>query len=62
MNDLHEIPLLEIENLKAFYHGIGVLHKVSLQVEKGNLVSVIGSNGAGSWTGPDEPPETTDPG
>jgi branched-chain amino acid transport system ATP-binding protein len=41
---------LEIENLEAFYHGIGVLHKVSLQVEKGNLVSIIGSNGAGKTT------------
>jgi len=41
---------LEIENLQAFYHGIGVLHKVSLQVEKSHLVSVIGSNGAGKTT------------
>lgn len=41
---------LEIENLKAFYHGIRVLHGVSLQVEKGDFVSVIGSNGAGKTT------------
>lgn len=41
---------LEIENLQAFYHGISVLHKVSLQVEKSHLVSVIGSNGAGKTT------------
>jgi branched-chain amino acid transport system ATP-binding protein len=41
---------LEIKNLEAFYHGIGVLHKISLQVEKGHLISVIGSNGAGKTT------------
>jgi len=41
---------LEIKNLEAFYHGIEVLHKVSLQVEKGHLISVIGSNGAGKTT------------
>lgn len=41
---------LEIKNLEAFYHGIGVLHKISLQVERGHLISVIGSNGAGKTT------------
>ncbi|MCG7854093.1 MAG: ATP-binding cassette domain-containing protein, partial [Methanosarcinaceae archaeon] len=41
---------LEIENLEAFYHRIRVLHGVSLQVEKGDLSSVIGSNGAGKTT------------
>lgn len=41
---------LEIENLKAFYHGIPVLHGVSIQVERGDFVSVIGSNGAGKTT------------
>ncbi|MBW2037278.1 MAG: ABC transporter ATP-binding protein [Deltaproteobacteria bacterium] len=41
---------LEIENLEAFFHRIGVLHKVSLRVEKGDLIAVIGSNGAGKTT------------
>jgi len=41
---------LEIENLEAFYHGIRVLHGVSLQVERGDFTSVIGSNGAGKTT------------
>ena len=41
---------LEIENLEAFYHRIRVLHGVRLQVEKGDLSSVIGSNGAGKTT------------
>ncbi len=41
---------LEIEDLAAFYHGIRVLHGVTLRVEKGSFVSVIGSNGAGKTT------------
>lgn len=41
---------LEIENLKAFYHGVRVLHGVSLKAEKGDFISVIGSNGAGKTT------------
>ena len=41
---------LEIKNLEAFYHGIRVLHGVSLQVERGGFISVIGSNGAGKST------------
>lgn len=44
------MPWLEIENLKAFYHGIPVLHGVSIQVERDDFVSVIGSNGAGKTT------------
>ncbi|MBW1700908.1 MAG: ABC transporter ATP-binding protein [Deltaproteobacteria bacterium] len=34
----------------AFYHGIPVIHGVSLQVGRGDFVSVIGSNGAGKTT------------
>lgn len=41
---------LEIETLEAFYHGIRVLHGVSLMVKRGDFVSVIGSNGAGKTT------------
>ncbi len=41
---------LEIKNLEAFYHRSRVLHGVSLVVEQGNFVSVIGSNGAGKTT------------
>lgn len=41
---------LEIRDLEAFYHGIRVLHGVSLRVEEGDFISVIGSNGAGKTT------------
>ena len=41
---------LEIKDLEAFYHGIRVLHGISLQLEKNDFTSVIGSNGAGKTT------------
>jgi len=41
---------LDIKDLEAFYHGIPVLHGVSLQLEKGDFRSVVGSNGAGKTT------------
>ena len=41
---------LEIQNLNAFYHGTGVLHRLNLRVEEGDYVAVIGSNGAGKST------------
>ena len=50
MKGKQKLAWLEIENLEAFYHGIRVLHGVSLEVEKGHFVSVIGSNGAGKTT------------
>ena len=42
--------LLKVENLKAAYGGIHALRGVSLQVEEGEIVSVLGANGAGKST------------
>jgi branched-chain amino acid transport system ATP-binding protein len=42
--------LLEIENLQVAYGPIEVLHKISLQVEEGEIVTLIGANGAGKST------------
>lgn len=42
--------LLEIENLHAFYDQSHVLHGVSLQVDAGEIVSVLGRNGVGRST------------
>jgi branched-chain amino acid transport system ATP-binding protein len=45
------MPLLEIKNLHASYgDGVEVLHGVSLSVEKGEFVTLIGANGAGKTT------------
>jgi branched-chain amino acid transport system ATP-binding protein len=41
------MSLLEIKDLHAGYGDIAVLHGISVHVEKGELVSLVGSNGAG---------------
>ena len=43
--------MLKIENLSAGYGKVRVLHGISLDVAKGSLVTLIGSNGAGKTCG-----------
>lgn len=42
--------ILKIEDIKVRYSGLPVLHGVSLQVNEGQTVCVLGSNGAGKST------------
>jgi branched-chain amino acid transport system ATP-binding protein len=44
------VPLLTIDGLRAGYGNLEVLHGVSLTVEAGEFVSLIGANGAGKTT------------
>src|ERR1700756_5474325 len=41
------MPLLELESVDAFYGRIQALRGVTIRVEKGEVVALIGSNGAG---------------
>lgn len=43
-------PILEIEDLKVRYSGLPVLQGISLHVDAGETVSVLGANGAGKST------------
>ena len=43
-------PILEIDNIKVRYSGLPVLQGVSLLVNQGETVSVLGANGAGKST------------
>jgi branched-chain amino acid transport system ATP-binding protein len=43
-------PLLELADVRAHYGAIEALHGVSLTVEEGEVVTMIGSNGAGKST------------
>lgn len=42
--------LLKIENLVVHYDKVQVLHNVSLEINQGEIVTLIGSNGAGKTT------------
>jgi branched-chain amino acid transport system ATP-binding protein len=42
--------LLKVENLSVFYGGIHALKGISIDVQEGQIVSIIGSNGAGKST------------
>ncbi len=44
------MSLLEVDALDVHYGAIHALHKVSLAVEEGEIVTLIGSNGAGKST------------
>jgi len=44
------MALLEIDNLSAFYGKAQALHDVSLSVEAGSIIAVVGANGAGKST------------
>jgi branched-chain amino acid transport system ATP-binding protein len=41
------MAILEIKNLRSGYGDIAVLHDISIQVDKGEMVSIVGPNGAG---------------
>jgi len=44
------VALLEVEEIHAYYGGIEALKGVSLSVDEGEVVTLIGSNGAGKST------------
>jgi len=43
-------PLLEVRNLCAGYGGMSVLHDVTLEIHRAEMVALVGSNGAGKTT------------
>ena len=44
------MALIEIENLSAFYGKAQALSDISLQVEEGETIAIVGANGAGKST------------
>jgi branched-chain amino acid transport system ATP-binding protein len=44
------MSLLEVENLSVFYGSIEALRGISLRVDEGDVVTLIGANGAGKST------------
>jgi branched-chain amino acid transport system ATP-binding protein len=44
------LPLLELRNVTSFYGSVQALKGVSLQIEAGEVVTLLGANGAGKST------------
>lgn len=44
------MSLVELNNVQAFYGGIEALKGINLEVKAGEIVTLIGSNGAGKST------------
>ncbi len=44
------MPLLELENVTASYGAVQALHGISLSVDEGAVVAMLGANGAGKTT------------
>src|SRR6476646_7965912 len=42
--------MLEIQELEVAYGSITALHRISLSVEEGKIITLVGSNGAGKST------------
>src|SRR5512143_2482524 len=43
-------PILQVQNIELRYERLAVLHGISLSVSSGELVCVVGANGAGKST------------
>ena len=43
-------PMLKVENLTVFYGYINALRGVSIEVNEGEIITLIGGNGAGKTT------------
>ncbi len=50
VSDPGTAPLLQVEDIKTFYGAIQALKGISLEVHEGEIVTLIGSNGAGKST------------
>ncbi|MDD3214017.1 MAG: ATP-binding cassette domain-containing protein, partial [Eubacteriales bacterium] len=43
-------PILALENVNTYYGKIHALHDITFEVQPGEIVTLIGSNGAGKST------------
>ena len=43
-------PMLQVQDLHCAYDGVPVIHGISLEVNRGEIVAIVGANGAGKST------------
>ena len=48
--DVRHQPLIRVQNLTKYYHGELILKDISVDIEEGDLVSIIGPSGCGKST------------
>ena len=46
----NQLPLLKVNNLHVYYGAIHAIKGISLEVNEGEIVTLIGANGAGKST------------
>ena len=44
------MPMLEVRNVESYYGPIMAIRGVSIDVDEGNIVTLLGANGAGKTT------------
>jgi len=47
---ISSMPMLELQHISAFYGSIQALHAIDLQIDEGEIITLIGANGAGKST------------
>ncbi len=50
MSEQEQLPLLKVNNLHVYYGAIHAIKGISLEVSEGEIVTLIGANGAGKST------------
>jgi branched-chain amino acid transport system permease protein len=48
--DIHDMPLLQVDNLSRSFGGLRAVSRVSFVVRRGEILGIIGPNGAGKTT------------
>ena len=60
MSEEKKLPLLKVRDIHVYYGAIHAIKGISLEVNEGEIVTLIGANGAGKSTAEPLPGRTAD--